>query len=189
MWILVALILLLIGGGPAQADPISGAIVGLIGLTGAAATIATTVVNIGLAVGLSFAAKLLTPKAKRQAAQEGPGMQVTTREPLAARRLIYGRTRVEGTIVYQTVTGSDKYLHLVLPLGEGPIDAVETVYFNDEIVTIAGSGTVTSGAYANKARVKIYLGDPNQAADASLISESAGQWTAAHRLRGVAYLY
>ena len=191
MLILVALILLLIGGGPAQADPISGAIVAAIGLTGAAASIATTVVNIGLAVGLSFAAKLLTPKAKKQASPqaEGQGMQITTREPLAARRLVYGRTRVSGTIVYQTVSNADKYLHLVIALCEGPIDAVESVYFNDEIVTIDGGGTVTSGAYAGKARVKIYLGDPNQTADAALISESAGQWTSAHRLRGVAYLY
>lgn len=38
-------------------------------------------------------------------------------------------------------------------------------------------------------RIKKHLGATDQAADADLVAESGGQWTAAHRLRGTAYIY
>ena len=38
------------------------------------------------------------------------------------------------------------------------------------------------------ARVKIHLGTPSQAADPDLVGASAGLWTAAHQLKGCAYL-
>ena len=179
---------------PAYADPISVSIItavaGAAAATSTAVAITTFALTTALSVGLSYAAKALAPKPKKAAPTSTDfGTTITQREALAARRLVYGRSRVPGTIAYMTATSGNRYLHLVLALCEGPIDAVETVYFNDEAVPVDASGAVTSGTYQGKARVKIVLGSPAQPADADLIAESGGQWTAAHRLAGVAYLY
>ena len=117
------------------------------------------------------------------------GTTATTRSPTANRQIVYGRTRVGGTIVYMESTDSNKYLHLVVALAGHELDALEAVYFNDEEVSFDGSGNVTSGSYANKVRIKYALGTSDQAAFTDLVSESDGLWTSNHRLRGVAALY
>ena len=49
---------------PAQAEPISASIVAAIGLTGAAATVASSVITVGLSIGANFALqKLFGPEA------------------------------------------------------------------------------------------------------------------------------
>lgn len=45
------------------------------------------------------------------------------------------------------------------------------------------------GTSASYVRVKKHLGTTSQAADTDLVAESAGIWTANHRLRGIAYIY
>jgi hypothetical protein len=47
--------------------------------------------------------------------------------------------------------------------------------------------STTEGSYL--VRIWAHRGQPGQTADASLISESGGQWTSAHRGDGIAYLY
>lgn len=63
------------------------------------------------------------------------------------RQLIYGRTAVAGSIVYACTSGSKKeWLHMVIALGMGEIDAVEQLYFNDELISwdaTAGAGALT----------------------------------------------
>jgi hypothetical protein len=106
----------------------------------------------------------------------------------ATRRLVYGRQKVGGLWAYAETTGStNQHLHLVLVLADGPISEVETVYIGKEALTYDGSGNGT-GKWAGRARVIAHLGEPDQEADSLLVSESAGKWTANHRLRGVAYL-
>jgi len=115
---------------------------------------------------------------------------VNVRQPLAARRLIYGRARVGGPIVYVEATDSNATLHLIIALASHEIDAVEAVWFNDEALTLDGAGAVTAPSrYVGKAVIQSFLGAPGQSAAASLIAASAGKWTAAHRGDGIAYLY
>ena len=46
--------------------------------------------------------------------------------------VIYGTRKVGGTRVYMEVSGSDnKYLHLILVVGEGEIDSFTEFYLND----------------------------------------------------------
>ena len=63
------------------------------------------------------------------------------------------------------------------------------MYLNDEEVTIDGSGNVTAPTkYASKVRIKKHLGADDQAADATLASESS-QWGVDHKASGIAYIY
>jgi hypothetical protein len=59
---------------------------------------------------------------------------------------------------------------------------------------LAGSAVTVSYTYdvsgpaASRARVRKYLGAPGQAADAAMVTNLPGVWTAAHTVTGVAYL-
>lgn len=66
------------------------------------------------------------------------------------RRIVYGRARVSGPIVYGQSTGTKKeFLHLVVALVGHECDAVETVYFNDIALPAPdGSGFIQSGEFA-----------------------------------------
>ena len=117
------------------------------------------------------------------------GTTITSRNPVAPRQVVYGRTRVGGTIVYMEGTDSNKYLHLVVALTGHEIDGYEKLYFNDEELVVDGAGNVPAGSYANKVRVALVTGTDSQAAFPDLVSESVGKWTANHRLRGCAAIY
>lgn len=104
------------------------------------------------------------------------------------RRLVYGRTKVGGTWFFAETTGTtNEYLHLIIGLCDGPIKEIESIYFGNEAVTLDGNGNGT-GKWAGAVKITKHLGETNQAADADLVAASS-QWTADHRLRGIAYLY
>jgi hypothetical protein len=76
-----------------------------------------------------------------------------------------------------------------VPLAGHECEEITTVYFNNEALTLDGSGNVTAPSqYVGYARVKKHLGSSTQTADADLVSESA-RWTTNHRGRGVCYVY
>lgn len=110
-------------------------------------------------------------------------------------QIIYGRARVGGVRIYDASTGSsNKYLHRIMAFAGHEIESFDEIYLNDEVVTLDGSGNVTSPSrYNGQVRIKKYLGTSVQTADANLISDtsslSQGAWTSAHRLQGIAYLY
>jgi hypothetical protein len=117
------------------------------------------------------------------------GTTVTQRSSIAPRQVVYGRTRVGGTVVYMEGTDSNKYLHTVIALTGHEVDAIEKIYFNDEEVVFDGNGDVTSGNYSGVVRIKTALGTADQTAFSDLVSESDGKWTSNHRLRGCAAVY
>ena len=112
-------------------------------------------------------------------------------------QIIYGRTRVGGARVYDASTGSkNEYLHRIMAFTGHEIESYDEIYLNDEVVTLDGSGNVTSPSrYDGFVRIKRYYGTTAQTADADLVSETsglavdAGRWTTDHRLQNIAYLY
>lgn len=110
-------------------------------------------------------------------------------------QIIYGEARVGGVRVYDEATGSNNdFLHRILAFAGHEIDSYQQIYLNDEVVTLDGTGNVTSPArYNGYVRIKRYFGTTAQTADADLVTETAsstgGQWTSNHRLQGIAYLY
>ena len=118
------------------------------------------------------------------------GTTVTSRSSVAPRQVIYGRTRVGGTIVYMEGTESNKYLHSVIVFSGHEIDGFEKLYFNDEeLIVDSPSGNVTTGKYANKVKIALVNGTSSQAAFADLVAASDGKWTANHRLLGCSAMY
>jgi hypothetical protein len=77
--------------------------------------------------------------------------ELMIRSAVAPRRVIYGRDKVSGPIVYAQSTGEKgEYLHLVIALAAHECDAIETIYFNDVALPDPdGSGDITSGEFGH----------------------------------------
>lgn len=137
------------------------------------------------ALVLGGASKALAKKPSFDAGTLPSGQTISGKDPIASASIIYGRTRVGGTIVHMEATESNKYLHLVFAVAAHEIDAFETVYFDDEALSLDANGF----GYYNKARIKFKLGADDQTAFSDLVSESTSGWTNNHRLRGRACVY
>jgi hypothetical protein len=156
-------------------------------ITGFTAAIGTAAVfswaAFAISAGFSLVARALTPKPDL-GAQMG-GQSVTTRDAAQSRKIIYGRARVGGNIVYLESTGTDnKYLWLVIAVAGHEIDAYESVWFNDD--KIWGSSQGYYNNWGNVVSISFYKGDQT-AADSGLVAAS-NKWTTNHKLLDTAYM-
>lgn len=132
---------------------------------------------------LGFALSALAPKPPTRELQDNT---ITNRDSIASRKMVYGETRVGGTIVFMDSTGSNnEYLHLVITLATHELTAIDEVYFGDEKVW--DSGTM-QGDWGDVVEITPHLGSTAQSADSNLVSRVTA-WTTDHKLSGVAYLY
>lgn len=146
------------------------------------------ITNFLVTTALGAALNALTPKPSFSGTNRG--YQVTQNGSALDHQVIYGKAKVGGARVFDSTTGgSNKFLHRVLAFTGHEIESFDEIYINDELVTLDGSGNVTSPSrYNGKVRINEHLGATDQAADSDLVSE-VDEWTNNHRLRGVAYLY
>lgn len=162
-----------------------------LGMTGFAAAATSFLVSTAMGAALNA----LTPKPKLSGTR---GYSLAGESGAALdHQIIYGRTRVGGVRVYDASTGGNNdFLHRIMAFSGHEIQSYDEIYLNDEVVTLDGSGNVTSPArYNGFVRIKQYYGTSTQTADSDLVSETsglavdAGRWTSSHRLQGIAYLY
>jgi len=136
-----------------------------------------------IGAGLSMVSRALMPKP--DIGTQMGGQSVTTREAAHSRKIVYGRARIGGNIVYLESTGSDnKYLWLVIAVAGHEIDAYESVWFNDDKIW---DGTNYLNNWGNVVNISFYKGDQT-AADSALVSASNSKWTADHKLLDTAYM-
>ena len=173
-----------------------GALTGM----GMNATLARIVVGVGTSLVMGAVGKALAPKVEPPnfGTSLQQGITVTSKSPIQPYRIIYGETRVGGTIAFAETTSDNDFLHLVIILAGHEIDDISEVYFNDHEVQLETSSNDSNGIpiftptssdkYNGKAVIKKHFGDDNQLADAELVS-AVTQWTTNHRLQGKAYVY
>ena len=151
---------------------------------------ALTLIAIGVATQMVLGAAMRALMPKPSFGGSNRGYQTTAIGTALDHQIIYGKMRVGGARIYDEATGTNnKYLHRIIAVAGHEIQAFDEIYINDEIVTLDGSGNVTSPSqYNGKVRIKLHLGTSDQTADTFLVSESA-HWTTQHRLRGIAYMY
>jgi hypothetical protein len=147
----------------------------------------------GAALALGGAARILAPKPQKPetaslSSFDGGGLLnqqkqrlQTIRSSVAARQIIYGETVVSGPLVAAFSSGTDnEFLHLFVCLAGHEVDSISNVWLNDTLSTdskFTGLVTITS-----------HTGTDSQAADAGAVS-AITEWTTAHQLKGIAYLY
>ena len=115
--------------------------------------------------------------------------------------IVYGTRKVGGNVVFLETSGADnQYLYMAIILSEGEINSVDTLFVNDQQVTLSGALTdgtrrTVSASDANfydtensnsLITVEAFLGTDTQTASSLL--DQRQSWTSNHRLRGLAYL-
>ena len=149
------------------------------------------IVGLATTVVLGAAMRALMPKPSIGGiGGSNRGYQTTAIGTALDHQIIYGRMRVGGARIYDEATGTNnKYLHRIVAVDGHEIQSFDEIYINDEVVTLDGSGNVTSPAkYSGKVRIKLHLGSPTQTVDTFLVAESA-HWTTQCTLNGIAYMY
>ena len=144
-----------------------------------------------IGAGLSLVSRALMPSP--DLGGQMAGRSITTKASAQSRKLVYGRARIGGNIVYLESTGSadhpqdNTYLWLVIAVAAHEIDAYEEVWFNDEKIWSGGNFVSTWG---NFVQIGFHKGD-DVAADSDLVAASAtqsGKWTTSHKLLDTAYM-
>lgn len=175
-----------------------GAIAGLtagasfLGLSGATAYFAQSFVINAVLGAVSSA---LTPKpSDLTGAADLAGQTIMQRNTIAPRRIVYGEVKTSGAVVFMETTNDNADLHYCVTMAGHEITAVDSVYFNDQVVAsslsdgVQYSVSATSDPdYSGKAWVTAHFGDPDQIADANLVANTS--MTVNHRLRNIAYIY
>ena len=190
---------LLLGASPALAGPLAPLI----------PIIVTALVTTAVSTAASFAISAIAggpvlPATKSRGVtaggpsenfvRESRGRTEQIREAITPRRTIYGEVLVSGPIIYaeaydeDTLSGNEM-LSLVIVLAGHEVDSFQAFYLDDNLVVVDSGGAVTTAPYNGFAWILTHTGTANQAADANLVASSKGKWTAAHRLRGVAYVH
>ena len=121
--------------------------VGGAALTIGVTTSATVATAIGVTVALTTivaasmaASKLLAPKMPSFSDSSMTNRSQMVRSPISARSMVYGKCRVSGTIVYLSTTGTkNEFLHIVVTLAGHEIEAIDEIYFNDELVPLVSN--------------------------------------------------
>ena len=154
-------------------------------ITGILTSLATSIVLQGLQ-------KLLMPKPK--APKFGAsGITTQIRQPIMTRKPVYGELRLSGGVLFIGSSGTtNTYLHYIIEVAPHEIQEIGEIWLNDYSIApdhIDGTTfVVNTGRYKNKVRIKKYLGTTTQTADSMLIAD-VPQWTTAHKLTGIAYIY
>ena len=167
------------------------AVAGLASLGGAMIAAGTFAITFGAAVGafalgagLSMVSRALAPKPNLGAQMRG--ITQTSREPAGSRKIVYGKMRVGGQVVFISNSGDDnKYLHMAIAFASHEIQSYDEIWFNDKKVWTSSGGFQDDwGTYVTIDRK---TGTDGQAASTDLVNANV-LWTSNHKLSGIAYV-
>jgi hypothetical protein len=202
--------------GAAVTGAVTGAVVGGVTIGTTAAAFIGAVAGAVVATGVTFAGSAILGigKTKNRSANSATASAASTtraaqdrrqmvRSTVEPRSIVYGLARVSGPLIYASSSGEDqRFLHLVVPLAAHPVNAIRAVWINDvrvdsSQIDMSQGGFVSDGPLRPDdgqggrpllVRIRRYLGTQTQA-DPDLVAESVDGWSAAHVLRGIAYVY
>lgn len=155
----------------------------LIGTTLIASAITAAVV-IGASIALSV---LLAPRPSTNTPPPG-----IFRQAISNSFIVYGRRRVGGLLVFfhsKKHTDKKHYRYFVIAVAGHRCAGNPTWMLNDDVVTVDGSGMVTTGPYATACWLWFQRGLDSETANATFVSECGGKWTSAHKGNGIAAIY
>ena len=137
-----------------------------------------------IGAGLSMVSRALAPKPNIGAQMRG--ITQTTREPASSRKIIYGKMRVGGQVVFLSHSGDDnKYLNLAIVFATHEIQAFNQIWFNDKKIWTASGGFV--GDWGTYVTIDRKFGTSGQTAS-TLLTDANALWTTDHKLSGIAYI-
>lgn len=157
-------------------------------------SISQFLISTAASLALSAISRAMAPKPKASSfsnAGSRGGVTQNVRQAITSHAIIYGQKRVGGPIVYVASSASNQILHMIIPVAAHEVEAIDEVWLNDTVIPndyLNETGVVIAGRYSGYVRIRKYLGTTTQGADPLLVAE-VPEWTAAHRLAGIAYVY
>lgn len=153
-----------------------------------ATVVVTTTIAVAKAVGLAYLSRAAAGGARPDLPKAEDG-KAPIRQDVPLRLSGYGRARIAGAyMLYEERAGVS---YDVVALHDGPIDAIEQIYLNEDAVGLFGD-VVTEGAGGRYAggvvRVQTRLGAATETAYPRVVAGLPGVWTADHRGDAIASL-
>jgi hypothetical protein len=174
------------GVGPA----LSGLIVGIGGGTFAALGVASTIVGVvsalGVTAALGYAAKAvgLGPKGNRANSASSDRLRATI-NPQAPRKVCFGVTAFATDLVYQSYTGSNKdFYNQVIVCASHAVTSIDSIYLDDKLAWTSAGGA--QGEFVGYLTVT-----PRTVGTSANMVNIDSVWSAANnrRLTGCAYVW
>ena len=135
------------------------------------------------------------------AEQQSKGILVNKFTANAHIPIIYGTRKVGGNVVFLETSGTDnESLYMAIILSEGEINSVESLFVNDNQVTLSGSLTdgtsrtvasTDSNFFDTENSSSLITVQANLGTDSQSSSTLLGEldsWTSDHKLSGLAYI-
>lgn len=175
---------------------ISGAVSsGVAWAVGTAITATQLWTTFAISATLSLAGSLLAPKpdfgaiqAQNNSLQDRKQM---IREPLSSRRIIYGRTKVSGTILFMETAGTDNNdLYMVIGIAGHEIDGIDRIYIGDTPVAFVDDVTTglrdahASSDFSGKLSIKVLTGTTTQTLPSDFTTNT--ELTSNDKFKGIA---
>jgi hypothetical protein len=174
---------------------------------GIAVSVGTVAAVVGAVAGavLAYAGNALVAsmtgpgKGKQDTSTAATDAKRTIRSEVAPRRIVYGRARVSGPLIYAGSFGEAlEYLLLVIPLADHEIEAIDAVWIGEhriDATEIGPTGDVIAGRFGGTVpgtpipyvSIRRFLGNQT-AADPQLVAECPDGWRAQDKLTGIAHL-
>lgn len=202
------------GGAVSSVLSIAGAVVIGAGITVTGGALAVAWGTVAIGASMVAGAVALAPRPRVQSlgnqnyTQQTSNRSLMIKQPITHRDTVYGTSKKSGAILFMESTNNNKEMHIVVQVASHEIQSFDTIYFNDEALSLTSYGTDSNGIIRQrvtapskytgtstvrpltdyKIRIKQHLGSDNQLADADLVS-AVSKWTTNHRLRGISYLY
>ena len=166
--------------------------------------------NIAL-LGLSY----LSAKGSEDTTKQNLAIKSAGLNAIAARNVVYGKTRVGGTVVFRGTSGANNYLlHNVIALAGHEINDLKKIYIDagqglieldlaSDFVSATENGetvyrttksafvnTDNDNAYTSGSLIKVtYEKGDQTTANGYAVNNIGAAWTTDHKLQGIAYIY
>lgn len=177
---------------------IIAAVAGIAAIATSAAIGGTIGLIVGGVVGLlistagSMLLSSLTPKPTVPDSSQDRKQAI--RSAIEPYRIVYGRSLVSGPVLYIGTSGTqNEYFHIIVALAGHVVEEIEEVWINERHIVLEprgsdGTDALNQGPLGDSS-IRIHAYDGTQTdADAALITDT-GDWTSAHKLLGIAYVY
>lgn len=151
-------------------------------------TIGAVVQAVAVSAITSIISKALAPGVTREASP-----LEMTRDPAPIGGIVYGRARVSGPVTFaysETVNEPNDQIWVTIPVCACEIDGFEDViYLADESLPLDTGSSEPDVANDYYGWVSMYrnLGTASQASNPTMLLSIPTEWTANHRMRGIAY--
>lgn len=176
------------------AAALEGAVIAGITISSTVATIIGSVAGLVVATAGSM---LLSSMAKKPSVPDtAQDRKQAVRSGIEPHRIVYGRTLVSGPVLYIGSSGTDnEFFHIVVALAGHEVAEIQEVWINDYQINLVPRGSNGSdsldqagGEVGGTIRIHAYDGSQTDA-DPLLMAECPSDWTSAHILAGIAYIY